>query len=285
MTDQKRMRRDKRSEAPPKMRLTQRDIEILQAVAEFRVMRQDQIQALFFKSRSTAQFRLSHLYQHKFLDRHFLPVYTGSSPTLYTLDRRGFSVLRAELGMVRMPSWDPDTGLDFFAHTMALNDFRIAVMIACRKDGFSLTQWLGESSLKSNYDRVTITDTKGKSHVVSLIPDSYFRIETPNGRGSFFLEIDMGTMTLGRFQNKIRAYVAYLRNRIYEARYQTKSLRILTVANNEARCANLKVAAEGLGAERLFWFADKSKITPETVLHSPIWHIAGLERPLSLSGA
>ena len=55
------------------MRLTARDVEILKAVHECRVLRGDQLQALFFGSQSTASYRLSRLYQHGFLDRHFLP--------------------------------------------------------------------------------------------------------------------------------------------------------------------------------------------------------------------
>ena len=77
MGDKRRLRRDQRSVTPAQMRLMQRDVGILKTVAEYRIMRQDQIQQLFFGSKSTAQYRLSHLYQHGFLARHFLPVFAG----------------------------------------------------------------------------------------------------------------------------------------------------------------------------------------------------------------
>src|SRR5690242_4749512 len=93
-----RLSRSGRAQRPPPMRLMPRDVEILRAVGEYQILRQDQIQRMFFGSKSTAQYRLSHLYQHGFLDRHFLPVQNGWSATLYTLARRGADMLRVEYG-------------------------------------------------------------------------------------------------------------------------------------------------------------------------------------------
>lgn len=90
MTKSARLHRNRRAASPPPMRLTARDLALVQMVAALRIARQDQLQALFFGSRSTAQSRLSPLYQHGFLARHFLPVYVGWSPALYTLDSRGW---------------------------------------------------------------------------------------------------------------------------------------------------------------------------------------------------
>lgn len=62
-----RLPRNRRADEPPPMRLMERDIEILKAVHDFRIMRGDQLQALYFGSQSTALYRLSRLYQHGFL--------------------------------------------------------------------------------------------------------------------------------------------------------------------------------------------------------------------------
>src|SRR5258708_25283628 len=83
-------------EARPPMVLTARDREIIKAVNDHRALLQEHIQALFFQSRSTAQFRLQRLFQHEFLERHFLSVISGgpaSSPAVYTLGKRGAQVL------------------------------------------------------------------------------------------------------------------------------------------------------------------------------------------------
>lgn len=274
---EKRLSRHKRSDDAPNMRLMPRDVEILKMLATFRIMRQDQIQHLFFTSRSTAQYRLSHLFQHGYVQRHFLPVYAGWSPTLYTLDKKGISLLRREHGMSKVVVWDSENGHEFLSHTLAIHDFRVAVMVACRESGYTLVRWMNDWELKSSYDRVKIDEKP-----ISLIPDSYFTIQTPYGNASFFLEMDMGSMTVGRFTTKIRAYIAYMKTGAYLQRYQTRSLRILSVTNSEKRSTHLRVSTEGVGADKRFLFASQEAITPESVLHQAIWHGAGNPSPTAL---
>lgn len=282
MTEKKRLSRAQRSEQPPNMRLMERDTDVLKAVADYRILRQDHIQQLFFSSKSTAQYRLSHLYQHGFLQRHFLPVYAGWSPTLYTLDKRGIALLRQECGIERVSVWDSENGHEFLSHTLAINDVRIAITLASQDVDYTLVQWKSEADLKAEYDRVTITNEKGKQQSISLIPDSYFTIETSQGKASCFLEMDMGTMTVGRFATKIRAYLAYTQSGEYQKRYQTKSLRVLTITTSQTRCINLKAAAESVGGDRRFWFSTKEQTERETVLHSPIWQVIDSTTPLAL---
>ena len=274
---EKRLSRHKRSDDAPNMRLMPRDVEILKMLATFRIMRQDQIQQLFFTSRSTAQYRLSHLFQHGYVQRHFLPVYAGWSPTLYTLDKKGISLLRREHGMSKIVVWDSENGHEFLSHTLAIHDFRVAVMVACRESGYTLVRWVNDWELKSSYDRVKIDE-----RYISLIPDSYFTIQTPYGSTSFFLEMDMGTMTVGRFTTKIRAYIAYMKTGAYLQRYQTRSLRILSVTNSEKRNAHLRVSAEGAGADKRFLFTSQEAVTIQSVLHEAIWHGAGNPSPTAL---
>jgi hypothetical protein len=119
------------------MRLTQRDFEILNAVADYRILRQDQIQQLFFGSKSTAQYRLSRLYQHGFLARHFLPVYAGWSPTLYSLDKRGLALLKSASGSTHIQLWNSENSHEFLSHTLAITDVRIALTLACRAAAYT----------------------------------------------------------------------------------------------------------------------------------------------------
>ncbi|MBK8025150.1 MAG: replication-relaxation family protein [Chloroflexi bacterium] len=70
-------------------------------------------------------------------------------------------------------------------------------------------QWRGENDLKADYDRVNIRSESGRLVNVSVIPDSYFVLQTPLGVAHFFLELDRGTMTVKRFKNKIVAYQTY----------------------------------------------------------------------------
>jgi len=276
MTDLKRLRRDTRATTPPRMRLTARDTAIIKAVAEFRVLRQDQIQTLFFGSHSTAQYRLSHLFQHGFLARQFLPVQSGRSPTLYVLDKRGAELLRLEYGYDYLPDKRDKlaAGAEFLTHTLAINDVRIAVTLACQAGGYSLLTWLGEAEMKATYERVDLRLSTGKRRSVSLIPDSYFVLDTPLGKAHFFLELDRGSMTVSRFQSKVLAYQAYVTSGAYQTRYNTRSLRVLTVTLGAKRLESLKHTTEEIGGERLFWFARLSDVTSQNVLKVPIWQVA-----------
>lgn len=269
--------RNRRVEYPPPMRLTERDVEILKAVHDYRVLRGDQIQTLFFGCQSTASYRLSRLYQHGFLDRHFLPTLGGlaSSPILYTLGKRGTDVLRQVLdcgteGIMRRLGGKELSPM-FLEHVLAINDVRIAVTVAARENGYVLETWLDDAQLKADYDRVTIVTANGRKREVSLIPDSYFVLQVPHGRACFFLEVDRGTMTVSRFQDKVKAYMAYIASGQYERRYGTRSLRVLTAALGPSRVARLATASGQVESRRMFWFTTLKEITIQTVLNSPIW--------------
>ena len=87
-----------RSKHAVPMRLTERDKQVVKMVNDYRLVRQDQIQRLWFPSRNTAQRRLRLLWEHGYVRRRFLPVQGGiqNSPILYELDRRGVELLRTE---------------------------------------------------------------------------------------------------------------------------------------------------------------------------------------------
>jgi len=281
MNETMRLPRNRRIEKPPAMRLTKRDIEIIKTVYDFRVLRGDQIQSLFFGSQSTASYRLLRLYQHEYLNRHFLPTLGGlaNSPTLYTLDKAGIAVLRRDHGLApedfSRNLAKKELSPLFLEHILDINSFRVSVNLAVKDNGYDIEKWIDDGTLKSDYDRVKIRTTKGRSKNVSLIPDGYFTLQVPRGKSNFFLEIDRGTMTNQRFQEKILAYQAYISSGQYQRRYKTKSLRVLTVTVGEKRLVNLKKKTEEVQGEKVFWFTTLDQVSSDTVLDTPIWHVAG----------
>jgi len=282
------MPRNRRVDSPPPMRLMARDLEILSAVHDFRIVRGGQLQALFFGSQSTASYRLSRLYQHGFLDRHFLPTLGGmaSSPALYTLGRRGVDVLRRALDgdpkQIRKPPNHRELSPLFLEHLLQINHFRVAVTVAARNLGYTLEKWLDDFQLKASYDQVIIEAPNRRRREVSLIPDGYFVLHAPQGRACFFLEMDRGTMTRGRFRDKVLAYQAYIASGQYEKRYGTRSLRVLTVTSGPKRLENLKAEAEEARGGRVFWFTTSDLVTDKTVLMGAIWQITGSNELASL---
>ena len=280
-SSRKRASRHKRLRSPPRMRLTERDKQVVKVVNDFRVMRQDQVQRLLFPSRNTAQIRLWLLWQHAYLRREFLPVTGGiqTSLVLYVLDKRGAELLQSEFGYDRESlrySRRPSLTHQFLDHTLGLSEIRLAVTLSCREHDYQLKTWMDENTLKSNYDKVQVGQ-----RLVAVLPDAYFVIGAPRGDIHFFLEYDRGAEHLRYFKRKMAAYVAYYRTGKCDARYGTNRIRVLTV--NEGgrtgagwkRLANLKRVTEEVGGRRRFWFGGLADVAWEDFLSAAIWQVAG----------
>lgn len=303
MTSRKRLPRYKRVEKPPPMSLTDRDARVISWVYKMRFLTREQIQRLEFSptTESYAKKRLMLLYQHGYLDRRALLMETGfgSSKPLYCVDSKGADWLAYALKMERSEmDWKPrdNEASDYFMrHLLDVNDFRITVTLAARKKGWPL-EWIDERTLKrvEMKDYVTDPETGGR---VAVIPDGYFSLyEVPirgaPRRASFALEVDRGNMEPRPWKRKIRAYIAWWTTGQYQRRYQTASLRVLTVVSAARRARDqaherelietgverLRSWTEEAGGERMFWFTAAHKAHETAVFDKPVWRVATLPR-------
>jgi hypothetical protein len=165
-------------------------------------------------------------------------------------------------------------------HTLAINDVRLAITQAAQARGYKVEKWLDDTQLKSQEmkDHVTVTSEQGRSAKIAVIPDAYFILHLGDRRAHFFLELDRATITNKRWRMRIIAYQELIRSGKYQARYQTRSLRILTVTTSEERLLNLKNTTVRAGGKDLFWFTTLDQIAAANVLFSPIWLLANDER-------
>lgn len=273
----KRRRPDRRSRNPPRMREGENDQRIVRFIYEYRVLSQQQIEVLLGRSRPTVQRLLRRLYDHRYLNRVFLPIAkVGSSPIFYILDERGKNVLR-EQGIEEfsgMPGRDLSSM--YLEHTQAINDFRIAMVQSSETRGWSIPVWHTENEIKADYDRVHVP---GKLKPVALVPDGYFQLMVPGkGISHFFLELDRGTMTRQRFTEKVSAYITYLRSGAYSRRYKAKGFRVLTVVDGVGRrrvSSLVGATSEVKGIGNRFWFTHLSQVMRKDPLYTTIWSIAG----------
>ena len=283
MMSKHRLPKHKRVANPPPMQLTARDRAVVQAVYRYRFLRQDQIQTLFFPSKWAAQYRLVRLYQHGYLDRTFTPVQFGSGQIVYCLDDKGADLVIADLGIDREAmGWKRKhnrVGGPFLEHTLAVNDVRIALELACYQLGYGLEGWLDETDLKKEHGKreefVPVLGSNGKTRQVAVIADGYFVVHCLGKRAHFFLEVDRATIANKRWMQKIRAYIEYYRSGKYQARYGTRSLRVLTVTTGDQRVANLKASTEKAGGGQTFWFTTMDRARAEYILTEPVWQVAG----------
>jgi hypothetical protein len=286
-------------------------VQIIRAIYACRALTTPQIHTLFFVGpqengsqrqpittavSTRCQRRLQLLYHHGYIHRDEQPqrLAEGRKPLVYLLDEKGARLLaqarRTEGAEIDWKKKDNRISPMFLEHLLATNDVRIAIQLAANRHGIALERWLDERTLKSSamkdYVRTTWTDRGGRrqDERLAVVPDGYFALSHGPNRGHFFLEIDLATEPGKRWAHKVRAYLAYIQSGLYQKRYQTRSLRVLTVTTGPKRLANLIRSTEALGGGALFWFTTLGEASARAVLHLPIWRRAKHEGVHALLG-
>ncbi len=289
----------KRVDSPPPMQLTERDKQIILTVYKYRLLSAHQVEALFFPSstdnthsrRTACQRRLQLLYHHGFLDRLPQPVILGKgrSPFVYALDEAGANLVAGSLGIDRAEvGWKPrhnELGPQFLDHSLVINDVRVVIQRLVESRVFESVEWTDELALKSAEMRDQVPYLMQGARAVRKYPDGYFILKLPGGQQAhFFLEVDQGTMTNARWQEKVRAYNEFRQSGRSKRYYDTRNFRVLAVTTGERRLANLKRATEQARGDHYFWFTTQAVVNiwqPETILEV-VWSVAMKEERQSL---
>jgi len=305
----------------PALKLTPRDMAIIEAVYSFRALTIPQIGTLLFPGSvdfqpntknpgsgktNRCRHRLKLLYHHGFLYRDELPIPLahGRRPLIYFLDKRGKETLCAHYGLdPKAIDWQPcmnNVGHAFLEHLLKTNDVRVAFTVAARRQNHKVTKWLDDRSLRQQQHRdyVWVSGPQGgKPRRVAIVPDGYVQLQVDNDDFHFLLEADRRTV-VGQYTRwggkdwtrKVRAYIAYFsppapgQLSLYAQRFGTPHLRVLTVTTGPTRLANLKRITEQAGGRKRFWFTTFEQVSAETILHKPIWQKAVVSGQFSLVG-
>ena len=266
------------------MRLQPRDGEILDAVYGHRFLSSGQIQEMFFGCTTRSNTRLRKLWEHEYLDRHYLRplVFHGSSEAIYSLGRRGVDMVTESLGADRAEvkeNREKDRRLRpfFVEHVLAVNDFRIGFESAVEKHpDLELERWINERAIQDEYK----TRKDGRVIRRRIRQDGYGRYWYKGKLYSFFLELDRSTETNVKFGSKVRHYLDYDASGRYSQLYGVKFFKVLVVTTTTRRLMNLKKVTEGI-TDRLFWFTTLDKIRAGEMFE-PIWLRVGQEERYSL---
>lgn len=175
-------------------------------------------------------------------------------------------------------------------HLLATNDVRIALVRAVESRDWAVEDWIDDATLRRHHkEYVILVDPEGQSHKAAVVPDGYFVLRVREYRSPNFLEVDLGTVVgqaahWGRrdWARKIRVYTQYYDAGLFERRYRSRSMRVLTVTTTPARLATLKHATEEAGGDSRFWFTTFDALTPDAALTDPIWQVASLPEPQAL---
>lgn len=261
-----------------KLRLRDRDRQIMKAVNDYQALQIQHLQALFFGSKSPAYKRVGQLAEHGFLKVHYVSQVAtapAASARVFTIGQAGAQVLidtfeytRDDLNFASRQV----TNYVTLQHLLKVNDVRVAITCAASDiPDFELVEWRNETVFRSRPDHVLIKK-KGQGKRKPVLPDGYCLIRTPGGYAHCFIEVDRGRENQRQFANQIEIYQAYMESGLYQKQFKTTSLRILVITTSQRRLENLMNAAKRVGANDRYWFSTFEQVTPQTVLTEAIWY-------------
>lgn len=279
-----------RPESPRSMRVTSRDLALLENVARYRLASTSQLAALDGGSAQNVSRALLALWENGYLERPEAQVasrllYEGSRPTVYGLARKGAALLRREGLDVRRRLLDGidkerGAGWRFVEHTVAIAEFMVRLELAAReRNGIRILDRgeILEDAPKSNRDRLVRVEASvrlnGSLRRNAVVPDALFGLRFDNEEESYFmLEIDRGEMPVERYANAQRTYFAKKMLTYYEANRQRRhvhdlgieNFRVLTVTTGPERVVRMIKALEGVTDGRgsnIFLFTDRGALT------------------------
>jgi len=260
-----------RSEEELKLQLGDDELQILQDLADYRLLDTEQITALNSKlSKRTAQRKLQQLFHAGFLERPITPSsqYAPSANFVYSLADKGIKQVFA--GKTIPSFWtEKKESPIFLHHRFMVSSFKVVLTLALREQKSSkLVRWQNDEMKESVY-------IEGER--LPVRPDGFFTIEDKDDLMHFFLEADRSTMTNERFLDKARAYWHFWKEQKCQKALGIKTFRVLTITESGQRKDNLTKTTKWADPQEIgsniFWFACQKFYnleSPNSILKS-IW--------------
>lgn len=268
----------------PRIRLTERDRDLLDALADYRFLTATQAAALFFPSEHSAARRLRELAQAKLAVPVFLPVrpWSRATETVYALAAKGAREITPRHNGMRprhLTAREARSGL-FLEHTLRRNDTRIALdLLQGVARSFALLGWQQNPDLVRS-SAVVKVGMRSEARVPT-VPDGVALVRAGDECHVLAIEIDMGTVPVERMWRRYRSYWKAWRLGSARLRYGPAPYRVLTLVPDNKRLASLRAAAirapeRGSQGSRLFWFAtlEHADITNPARLLGPVFEVA-----------
>lgn len=239
---------------PPSRPLSDRDLQIIQTVAAYRVLSGDQIRRWHFpvlEHGSTAgALRRSQRSLHRLvvdgvlstLDRRVGGVRAGSAGYCYMLGYRGQRLVQP----TRRARSAYTLGDRFVAHALAVADITVGLVEAQRAGSVEVVQVEPEPDAWRRY-------VAGSGAVEMLKPDLFTAVAVGDRELRWFVEVDRSTESLARIERKSRQYLTYLRTGREQELHSVFPKVLWTVPHDKRRQQLLGVMARlPPPADRLF---------------------------------
>ena len=268
------------------MYIKQTDLQIMDWLAQFRLLQPRHIHHLSGRHIVAIRRRLRQLTAAGFIDRLTLPwtrlrpIASPPDEFVYRLGRKGTELVSDSIGS-NVP-FTPEKKTTFLDHDLTISAFHVVLHLVMHAAGLEL-QW------RQDELQDWVTDDCGER--LSVNPDSLFALTDtalPVERNThcFFLEVERVRQHSYRngqsaFTRKVQAYLAYAAKGVHRQSWGMDDFRVLTITPTQQRVANLrgKLVDAGIASDR-FWFTDSSRYSldrPSSVLE-PIWNSPGDDR-------
>lgn len=244
------------------LRVTPRDLDILDDLASYRFLSVPQITALYFTSASTAEGRLRQLVDAGLVVRVFMPVrpFDKTSTTIYALGAKGAALLapRHEGSKPRHLTPKDHRSALFLDHTLRRNDVRICLELLDRTlPGFHLLAW--KQAPEDVRGAAVVATRYGGRVRVPVVPDGFFAFRVKSTVTAYCVEIDMGTVNTEKMLARYRAYLTWWREGGAARKFGPAPMRVLTMTTTTSRMETLRRLARAAPPpgvrSNLLWFA------------------------------
>ena len=236
------------------MVLTERDRAVLRDTVELAPVSRVQLQRLgYFGSRTRANAVLARLVRFGYLAVRRQPLVGGSRRLLYHLGRNGEELLGVE-GNGRRLKQLSDL---FLEHHLRTTDVQIAFRVA--------------EDPENVFDR-WLTDEQLRSFNLGVVPDGYVEYRYATLPFAAFVEVDLGTETLKRWEKKAADYFRLAHSGAFAAVCRLRYFRVLVVTVSTGRVDSLQKAISRV-TPKIFWLTTIGELTDRGAF-APIWRRA-----------
>lgn len=223
------------------IRIQDRDVQLVKDVFLHRVARRDDLIGLgHFASIARCNQRLGQLVRAGWLRR--IDTVNGliTQQGLYAPGTAAATFLQHSLDMPTEEVSRQCTAHEgplLVEHSLRVLDFRLRLEREARAAGIEIEEWFCEPECLHEF-AYKPNRGAGWSSVV-MKPDGFFRAGAGGRKHEFFVEIDLGHVSLPRFEEKLKRYDCYLDSGAFSEAYGSSGFSVLTVTVGERRLAHL----------------------------------------------
>lgn len=228
------------SKGPRLVVLQPRDRQLLTALDRMRVVDREHAKVVAgFCSTTRANTRLLALTRAGLLTRMAVGTVRGGHKFLYSLTPRAARLLDVPYrGALRAGT--VLAGNLFLEHQLRLNEVYLQCVLRSVPQGVAIRSWK--------------TFSRPLSSRVPLMPDAYVELATRHGVQPMFVEVDLGTESLGRWRTKVQAYLQLATSGAFATLFGQPQFRVLVLLPSDRRLLTVRRTVSQC-TSKIFWFA------------------------------